>query len=341
MKRILYIITAAALLLGSCITDKKAIESDKVVIAYVTSWSSVIPDPAHITHINYAFGHVTNSFDGVRIDNPERLKAMVALKEVKPELKVLLSVGGWGSGRFSEMAATDANRKAFAKDCLRVVEEFGLDSIDIDWEYPTSDAAGISASPEDTDNFTLLMKELRKALPAGKLLTMASVATAEYVNFKEVIQYLDFVNIMTYDMASAPKHHSGMYRSEMSPGITCEEGILAHFEAGVPMEKLVFGMPFYGRASGALEGFNDYKSLIQLPNDKFTAEWDDTANAPYLVEIASGNVVCTYDDPRSIAIKCDYIAEKGMKGAMYWDYDGDTEDHTLARAVWDGVMNHQ
>ena len=341
MKRILYIITAAALLLGSCSTDKKAIESDKVVIAYVTSWSSVIPDPAHITHINYAFGHVTNSFDGVLIDNPERLIAMVALKEVKPELKVLLSVGGWGSGRFSEMAATDANRKAFAKDCLRVVEEFGLDGIDIDWEYPTSDAAGISASPEDTDNFTLLMKELRKALPAGKLLTMASVATAEYVNFKEVVEYLDFVNIMTYDMASAPKHHSGMYRSEMSPGITCEEGILAHFEAGVPMEKLVFGMPFYGRASGALEGFNDYKSLIQLPTDKFTAEWDDTAKAPYLVEVESGNVVCTYDDPRSIAIKCDYIAEKGMKGAMYWDYDGDTEDHTLARAVWDGVMNHQ
>lgn len=339
MKRILYIIAATALLLGSCSTDKKAIESDKVVIAYVTSWSSVIPDPAHITHINYAFGHVTNSFDGVRIDNPERLKKMVALKEVKPELKVMLSVGGWGSGRFSEMAATNANRKSFAKDCLRVVEEFGLDGIDIDWEYPTNNAAGISASPDDTENFTLLMKELRNALPEGKLLTMASVASGEYVNFKEAIQYMDFVNIMTYDMASAPKHHSGMYRSEMSPGITCEEGILAHVEAGVPIEKLVFGMPFYGRASGALQGFNDYKNLVQLPTDKFKTEWDDIAKAPYIVEVATGDVVCTYDDPRSIAIKCDYIAEKGMKGAMYWDYDGDTEDHTLARAVWEGVMN--
>lgn len=341
MKRILYIIAATALLLGSCSTDKKAIESDKVVIAYVTSWSSVIPDPAHITHINYAFGHVTNSFDGVRIDNPERLKKMVALKEVKPELKVMLSVGGWGSGRFSEMAATNANRKSFAKDCLRVVEEFGLDGIDIDWEYPTNNAAGISASPDDTENFTLLMKELRNALPEGKLLTMASVASGEYVNFKEAIQYMDFVNIMNYDMASAPKHHSGMYRSEMSPGITCEEGILAHVEAGVPIEKLVFGMPFYGRASGALQGFNDYKNLVQLPTDKFKTEWDDIAKAPYIVEVATGDVVCTYDDPRSIAIKCDYIAEKGMKGAMYWDYDGDTEDHTLARAVWEGVMNRE
>lgn len=338
MKKIITIVAALALLAG-CKAEQKEVTNDKVVIAYVTSWSSVIPDPAHITHINYAFGHVTNSFDGVRIDNPQRLKTLVALKEVKPELKVMLSVGGWGSGRFSEMASTDERRKAFAKDCLRVVEEFGLDGIDIDWEYPTSDMAGISASPDDTENFTLLMKELRRVLPAEMQLTMASAANAKYVDFKEAVQYMDFVNVMNYDMASAPQHHSGMYRSEMSPGITCEEGILAHVEAGVPMEKLVFGMPFYGRASGALEGFNDYKNIVQLPADKFTIEWDDTAKAPYVVEVKSGDVVCTFDDPRSIAIKCDYIAEKGMRGAMYWDYDGDTEDHTLARAVWEGVMN--
>ncbi|MBR6813753.1 MAG: glycoside hydrolase family 18 protein [Tidjanibacter sp.] len=338
MKKIITIVAALALLAG-CKAEQKEVSNDKVVIAYVTSWSSVIPDPAHLTHINYAFGHVTNSFDGVRIDNPQRLKTLVALKEVKPELKVMLSVGGWGSGRFSEMASTDERRKAFAKDCLRVVEEFGLDGIDIDWEYPTSDMAGISASPDDTENFTLLMKELRRVLPAEMQLTMASAANAKYVDFKEAVQYMDFVNVMNYDMASAPQHHSGMYRSEMSPGITCEEGILAHVEAGVPMEKLVFGMPFYGRASGALEGFNDYKNIVQLPEDKFTIEWDDTAKAPYVVEVKSGDVVCTFDDPRAIAIKCDYIAEKGMRGAMYWDYDGDTEDHTLARAVWEGVMN--
>lgn len=198
--------------------------------------------------------------------------------------------------------------------------------------------AGISASPNDTDNFTLLMKELRKVLPKGMELTMASPANAKYVNFQEVTQYLDFVNIMNYDMSSAPEHHSGMYRSEMSPGITCEEGILAHIEAGVPMEKLVFGMPFYGRANGILEGFSDYNSLAQLSTDRFAFEWDDVAKAPYIIDKTTGEIVCTYDDPRSIDIKCDYINENGMRGAMYWDYDGDTEDHTLARAVWEGVM---
>ena len=93
-----------------------------MVVAYVTSWTDVQPDPSVMTHINYAFGHVNNTFDGVRIDNPDRLRAISGLKQQNPKLKVLLSVGGWGSGRFSEMAATDSTRRAFAADC-RAKEE--------------------------------------------------------------------------------------------------------------------------------------------------------------------------------------------------------------------------
>ena len=104
--------------LSSC--ADKAPEKDYVVVAYVTSWSRVMPDPFTMTHINYAFGHVNDIFDGVRIDNPRRLKAIVDLKTVNPDLKVMLSVGGWGSGRFSEMAADDQRRMSFAQDCLKV-----------------------------------------------------------------------------------------------------------------------------------------------------------------------------------------------------------------------------
>ena len=136
-------------------------------MAYVTSWTDEIPDPSHMTHINYAFGHVNDSFNGVRVDNPDRLRSIVALKKQNPALKVLVSVGGWGSGRFSEMAADPKNRKAFANSCKKLVKDFNLDGIDIDWEYPTSSAAGISSSPADTDNFSALMHDLRKAL--GKI----------------------------------------------------------------------------------------------------------------------------------------------------------------------------
>ena len=188
-------------------------ETGRIIVAYVTSWSDCVPDPHSVTHINYAFGYVNETFNGVGIANPERLRTLVSLKQQKPDLKVVLSIGGWGSGRFSEMAASDSTRHAFAADCLRKVEEFGLDGIDIDWEYPTSSAAGISSSPQDTENFTLLMREIRDVLGKGRLLTLASVAFAEYIDFKAVVPYVDFVNIMTYDIATPPYHHAALRRS--------------------------------------------------------------------------------------------------------------------------------
>ena len=103
MKRIL-LSAILAIVSAICVSAATVAESDRVVVAYVTSWSRVIPDPFCMTHINYAFGHVNDTFDGVRVDNPERLRQMVALKKTNPDLKVMLSVGGWRSGRFSEMA---------------------------------------------------------------------------------------------------------------------------------------------------------------------------------------------------------------------------------------------
>lgn len=167
--KIKMLMAAALVLLASCGSAKSGESTadslnSKVIVAYVTSWSDVMPDPQYMTHINYAFGHVNESFNGVKIDNEERLKQIVDLKKQKPELKVLLSIGGWGSGRFSEMAANEEFRQAFARDCDRVVKEFGLDGIDIDWEYPTSSMADISSSPGDTENFTLLMRDIRSAI---------------------------------------------------------------------------------------------------------------------------------------------------------------------------------
>ena len=136
---------------GVSLAQNPSKEPARIVVAYVTSWSDVMPDPSLVTHINYAFGHVNDTFDGVRIDNEPRLRSITALKLEAPELKVCLSIGGWGSGRFSEMAATENNRKAFALDCSRIMDEFNLDGIDMDWEYPTSSSAGISSSLSITD----------------------------------------------------------------------------------------------------------------------------------------------------------------------------------------------
>ncbi|MDR0333977.1 MAG: glycoside hydrolase family 18 protein [Dysgonamonadaceae bacterium] len=322
--------------LFSCKTNSAAGKEEKIVLAYVTSWTSIIPDVNYVTHINYAFGHVTDSFDGVRIDNENRLRQIVALKEQKPSLVVFLSIGGWESGRFSEMAADEKTRRSFARDCARVVKEFGLDGIDMDWEYPTSSSAGISSSPDDTDNFTLLMREIREEIGNDKLLTFASVSSARYVNFPEVMPYIDFVNIMSYDMGTPPIHHSTLYRSERTGRLSGDEAVKAHVEAGVPIDKLVLGIPFYGRGTQGITGvYRNYRDIIKL-DESFERRWDDVAKAPYLAN-DTVDFIIGYADARSIGYRCDYILEKGMLGAMYWDYAADDDEGTLRKAVFNGL----
>lgn len=313
--------------------------SPGIVLAYVTSWSRIMPDVDSVTHINYAFGHVNKTFNGVRIDNSDRLRAIVELKKQKPTLKVMLSIGGWGSGNFSEMAASSENRIAFAADCQQIVDTFALDGIDMDWEYPTSKAANISASPDDTKNFTLLMKEIRKAIGPDKLLTFASPAGAGYVDFKAVEPLVDFVNVMTYDMGNPPRHHAPLYRSEHVGWISAEEGVDKHIESGIPAHKLTLGMPFYGRAISEIGGYVTYEKILQL-GDEYSRNWDDKAMVPYLAN-KEGKLVCTYENPRSIAIKCEYIKKRGLFGAMYWGYGGDDEKGSLRRAVYQGIRGTQ
>ena len=316
--------------LCACLGQAKKIEP--VVVAYVTSWTRVMPDPTVMTHINYAFGHVNDQFNGVRIDNEQRLRDIVSLKKQNPKLLVMLSVGGWGSGRFSEMAASEENRKAFAKDCRRVCNELGLDGIDIDWEYPTQNSAGISASPNDTENFTLLMRDLREALGKKLWLTLASVGSAQFIDFKSCVQYLNMVNVMAYDMGNAPKHHSALYRSKIVGWLCASDAVEAHRKAGVPDEKIVLGMPFYGRGkSGVYMKYRDRDKHFE------TEVWSNTSKASFLVD-EDGELVIGFESPRSIAMKCAYIKEQGLRGAMYWEYADDNEQGDLQRAVWQGVL---
>ena len=313
-----------------------ASRDSKVVVAYVTSWSEVMPDPQYMTHINYAFGHVNESFNGVKIDNEERLRQIVDLRKQKPELKVLLSIGGWGSGRFSEMSANDEYRCAFAADCDRVVKEFALDGIDIDWEYPTSSMANISSSPDDTENFTLLMQDIRAAIGNEKELTLATVASARYIDFKAILPSVDFVNIMAYDMASAPKHHSALYPSGHSGDITSDGAVTAHLKAGVPPSKLVMGMPFYGRGGDGYPSFQDYNKVGNT-DTQYTEKWDEVAQVPYLAD-KNDTLVFGFENPRSLAIKCQYILDKDLLGGMYWDYSGDNEQGDLRRTVAENLL---
>lgn len=317
-------------------SDAYAALQEKVVVAYVTSWSEVMPNPQYMTHINYAFGHVNKTFNGIIVDNENRLTAITSLKKTHPSLKVLLSIGGWGSGRFSEMAANEKNRRSFALSCQEVVHKFDLDGIDIDWEYPTRSAAGISSSPADTENYTLLMRDIRQAIGTQYLLTLASVASAEYIDFKAILPYIDFVNIMSYDMGGKGKHHAALYPSDNSGWMTASQAVEAHLKAGVPSSKLVMGMPFYGRGIKGYADFKDYRFIIQ--EKAYVQHWDSVAQVPYLAD-SLGRFIIGFDNPQSLAIKCQYIHQHKLLGGMYWDYAGDNEAGDLQRMVYQKLMN--
>ena len=332
MRRILTLTCLLAVALTTWAGQHK--DNGAVVAAYVTGWNAdmPIPDCSVLTHINYAFGNVNKTYDGVTIQHPERLRQLVELKK-DHQIYIVLSIGGWTAGGFSEMASTERRRKAFARDCKRIVKDYNLDGIDIDWEYPSSNEAGISSSPADIDNFTLLMKELRKALGKSYLLSCATIADARYVDFKAIEPYVDLVNIMMYDVGNPPYHHAALYRSEMSGRVTAQEALQAHLDAGMPVNKLVLGVPFYGRS---VKGFGDtaYGALVKRTD--VTRMWDDVAKVPYLVK--DGEMVCTYEDAESLAWKCWFIHETGMRGTMYWEYRCDDEVGSLRETAWRGVM---
>lgn len=314
----------SSLFLMFIVGNQAVLADEYVVVAYVTSHSKTMPDPTVMTHINYAFGHVNKSFDGVNIENEPRLRQLVDLKKKNPRLKVLLSVGGWGSGRFSEMASSDSARMSFARDCQRIVAQFGLDGIDIDWEYPTQSSAGISSSPDDTRNFTLLMRDLRNALGKSTLLTCATIASGEYIDFPSCISYLDLVNVMSYDMGNPPYHHTALYPSEITKWMTTSEAVEAHLKAGVPREKLVVGMPLYGRG---VKGY--YLQVDSL--EGATKRWHEQSMVPYFVD-KEGNLEMSSDNERSLGIKCQYIIDHRLRGGMYWEY-GDERQEKLRNEI--------
>lgn len=324
-------------LIGCRVAEKSASAPEKVVVAYVTSWSEPLPDPSLVTHVNYAFGGVNETFDGVQISNEPRFRQIADLKKEAGELKVLLSIGGWGSGRFSEMAANDSLRESFARDCARIVNDYGIDGIDIDWEYPGSSAAGISSSEADKENYTLLMKDIRSQIGEDKLLTLASAAWADFIDFRAIMPYVDFVNIMSYDMGYAPLHQAALYKSENTPDMTCDFAVKAHLAAGVPAGKLVMGLPFYGRGTTG-DGGKSYRN-IEVP-ENHSVVWDSVAMVPFIADSTGTKIFC-FDNPESLLAKCKYIDENGLLGAMYWEYSGDNDRKELASTVFNAISDQK
>ena len=301
-----------------------------VVVAYTTSWTDDMPDPEYFDCLNYAFARINDTYDGVEIDNVERFRQIIDMCRARNGKQVLLSVGGWGRGGFSEMAADAKKRRAFAWNCRKLIWDMGFDGIDIDWEYPTQSDAGIAASEDDINNFTLLLKELRTAIGPKRVISVAVISTGMYFDFRESDQYVDYYNVMCYDMGQPPFHNAPLYKSNLVQNISVSDATYKLIAAGAPRNKIVIGIPFYGRGN---EDFpEDTRSSDARLKGGYFYNWDEDAKAPYLTDKA-GKLCYSYDDTVSIRYKCEFIRQMNLKGAMCWPTSGDDENGTLLKSV--------
>lgn len=337
-----------------------------IVLAYFTEYTESLPEVTLLTHINYAHGRFAdpaNGTGGIVITESKKapIKDVVALKSVNPKLKVCLMIGGWGghADGFSMMARDPAKRTEFCQSVKGLLEKHGLDGVDIDWEYPTQSADNeTGADPSDTRNFNLVLKELRETIGTDKIISFASSSSAKYVDWPNAMKYLDYVNVMTYDMGAAPNgHNSPLHKSGKFSHRSWDESIEAHINGGVPRDRMVMGVPFYGKAEkNPAEGTKifDYSvRYYEMPDilnkgtykgkplaRKVTRKWEPTSMVPYLVD-ESGLNVLSYDDPESVELKGKYAKANGHLGAMFWEYRCDTDDHALLKALVKGIYNKE
>lgn len=333
------------------------------IVGYVADADPLPAVPASkVDVVNYAFGTLDEQARIV-LRSPHAtasLARLVALRRDNPALKVLLSVGGWGAGHFSEAALTDASRRQFAEDAARLIERHDLDGLDVDWEYPTLPGGGISHRPEDKRNFSLLLEAVRHRLDQlGKqhggrhyLLTIAS-ADGEFVagiELARVARSLDWFNLMAYDfhnsLTPTTGHHAGLYPSKIDPpgDRAAAKAVRQYLDAGVPASKLVLGVPFYGRAFtevvpehdglqqpyGKFFGAPSWRELVAdyIGKNGYERHWDEQAQVPFLWNPRTRTFV-SYEDPQSLHIKADFIKKQRLGGAMYWEQSLDKNDELL------------
>ncbi|MCF0043019.1 glycoside hydrolase family 18 protein [Dyadobacter fanqingshengii] len=335
-----------------------------VVIGYVGGFRGLVNtdriEVEKLTHINYAFVDVQKgkAFLTNEKTDSTNFRNLKLLKEKNPDLKILISLGGWTwSENFSDAVLTEASRKVFAASSVDIIKKYDLDGVDIDWEYPGMPGEdGNVYRPEDKQNFTLMFEAIRKELDVfekesgkKKLLT---TAVPGFTSFLKVVEmgkaaaYLDYVNMMTYDLfqGDTAVHHAALYNSDIYKASHSVDNAVKAFSAeGVPMNKLVVGLPFYGRmfrvakldkglgqkqiSQKYVDGYTMIKDSMVNKNG-FKEYRDEVAKAPYLLNAKTGDVL-SYDDEQSVREKCKYVLDKKLAGVMFWEYDSDSKTYLL------------
>jgi len=377
---------------------------DKNVIGYYTSWSiyarnyEVSDIPADkVNVINYAFANINPNSGTISLGDPYadidkfypgdcwdegclrgNFHQLQILKQNYPHLRTLISVGGWTwSTYFSDIAMTEESREIFAQSCVDFIVEYGFDGVDIDWEYPVEGGLdGNHNSILDKQNFTFLLQKIRELLDLQSdidgndyLLTVATTASSIYVENIEVDlihPYLDWINLMSYDLHgpwggesnAVTNFNSSLYAIDEDPSpypinedFNLDASIQLYIQLGVPKEKLNAGLAFYGRGfagvlnennglfvpytgvpgigtweNGVFDYWDLYNNYINM--NGYVSYWHPQGKVPWIYN-PSTQIMISYDDEESIAEKVSYVISEDIGGVMFWEFSSDKFSNLL------------
>ncbi|KAG5417132.1 CHT4 [Candida metapsilosis] len=328
---------------------------------YFTNWA--VYDKKHFpfhlpsqyyTHIFYAFitidsesGKIKFSDKWCDLEMPEEslipgesvhgnLQQLYQMKKLNRSLKVMMSIGGWGTDHlFEAIISSEEKLQNFVGSCVDYVEEFGFDGVDIDWEYPKNSKQG--------SRFVDLLRLLRERLPPRYSLTVAAPAgidNIKHLNISEMDQYLSFWNLMCYDFAGQgwsqkTAFHSNLFGNNGDNDMNVSDVVQTYLSKGVIPSKLVVGCPMYGRVFSGVnrckigDGFSknqatnsndvvNYNEISCFPEQHFDAR----KVGAYAYDPESKRLV-TFDNDQSAKIKGNFVKSKALGGGMWWDSSGD------------------
>lgn len=367
--------------------EKARVAAERKVIGYFPEWgvyeahNFFTPDKVDysgLTHLNYGFAVVKNGV--VTMHDTDKAPGLIKDLDKRTEaanVAHMISVGGWNNsqeGVFENATATDAGLEKLANSMVSYMAQWNFDGLDIDWEYPDTEA--------EKAQFTKLIQSLRSKLDAqglkdDKYYQLSAAVTTnhnniQYINPAVTAPLLDSVNVMAYDIHGAfdplTGHNAPLYENshDEDKDLNVADTMNAYVETWqVPKAKLMMGIPYYGRGWGHVPGtelipglpgmFNTGAATVKgawddakdftgtnpwyvlkqkLNTGEYTRYWDSESHVPYLYSETTQEFL-TYDDPQSIREKVDYINEQGFGGAILWDISGDTPEHELGHIVDD------
>ena len=339
---------------SSTSTHCSSIGTTPMVMAYVPSYSScpTSDDAKKLTHINY-FGYKTDKYGNLSNDDDDvTISDVMNLKKYNSSLKVLLTIGGAeGASNFSSMANSSSRRETFCEACSTLVYKYGLDGVDLDWEHPSGST--------DMKNFNLLLADLRGKLTDKKIISMAASSTPKYIDWtgsedtgtEGAMTYLDYVNVMTYDMSWPSSgeeylnHHSALYPSSTKHNTTksdsdgyyhsCSSVVKAYKNAGVPVAKQNLGVAFYGHGTSNYDPEQSGRAFRKVSSTVIkNSSWDDKGMVPFYYKSSSDYL--GYENEKSVNLKGQYAKLNSLLGVMFWEYGHDSSSKLL-KALYNGV----